>query len=169
MGKSKTSFAKGYYIYALIRGINFVVENDIRKSIKKYEQSFPSFRILWSLYFEPKMTMSTLTFLSQTNMSNVFRQLKKLEENGLVVVTNGKDARTREVTLTDAGSEVVKTFIKNQSHETDIDFIKKIETIPEDQLNELTHMLSCLGEDVIGKSFTDFVKKSTNYILEEEN
>ncbi|MGJ9386232.1 hypothetical protein [Salipaludibacillus sp. CF4.18] len=48
MSLQREEFAKSYSIFALIRGLNYVIENDIRQVLKNNELTFPGFRVLFT-------------------------------------------------------------------------------------------------------------------------
>ena len=165
MGLPKENFTNSYIVYAFIRGLNFVIENDIRRTIKNEELTFPGFRILWILYFHTTLRMSELTFLAQTNISNVFRQLTKLKEVGLVVIENGDDARTKKIALTKDGRDIVKHFLATQTSQPELEITQFIENIPKEDLSAFIKVSTLLSNELIGPNFTNFVTKSVKDIL----
>lgn len=164
MESYRKALAQGYFLYAFFRGLNFNVEADIRHSLREYNMPFSSFRTLWILYFDPNITMSTLTTLSQTNISNVFRQLTKLEENGFVIIKRGKDARTKEITLTEAGKKLVKMFIDEHSEHTNIKLISLIKKLPTEDLAKFMEVISWLGKELIEDPYAKLVTDSSDRI-----
>ncbi|MFC0472153.1 MarR family winged helix-turn-helix transcriptional regulator [Halalkalibacter kiskunsagensis] len=160
MTQSKDLFAKSYLAFAFIRGLNFAIENDIKKQLDQV--SFPSFRILWILYFDPNITMTELTYLAQTNISNVFRQLTKLKDEGFVYINNGNDARTKELTLTEKGHKFVHNFIKENNAHPHLQITNLLERIPADDLGTFLKVASLLSSELIGKPFSDWATKSAN-------
>ncbi|KHF39405.1 MarR family winged helix-turn-helix transcriptional regulator [Halalkalibacter okhensis] len=164
MSVQRDQLANGYALFALIRGLNFEMEKDIRRQIEKKKLTFPGFRILWILYFDSNLRMSDLTYLAQTNISNVFRQLTKLKESGLVVINSGNDARTKEVTLTTKGQKVVGEFINQNADNSEIEFIHLIAKISKEDLTKIMEVLSDLSQELVGKDFSEFVCKSASDI-----
>ncbi|MBU9722400.1 MULTISPECIES: MarR family winged helix-turn-helix transcriptional regulator [Bacillaceae] len=168
MDSPKELFAKGYYIYALFRGLHLSIENDIKKSLCKYNISFPCFRVLWNLYFDPNITMSKISVHLQTDISNVFRQLRKLEELGMVTLKSGKDARTKDICLTDKGRSLVSNYIDDHASENHFQFTKILEEIDPEDLNKLTHITTKLGASLTGEYYTEWVSKSALNIENEK-
>lgn len=54
-----------------------------------------------------KMTISELAKAMRLDRTTMNRNLKPLQEMGFIVIQPGKDSRTREITLTDAGTAAV--------------------------------------------------------------
>ncbi|WP_102348461.1 MarR family winged helix-turn-helix transcriptional regulator [Bacillus sp. Marseille-P3661] len=165
MNLSREKFAKSYAVYAFIRGLNIVIEQDIKKIIKNKELTFPGFKILWILYFDSNIRMTDLTFFAQTNISNVFRQLEKLNEDGLVVIKNGEDARSRELSLTEDGQKLVNDFLEENCNNSELQVVQLIEKIPNETISEFIEVARLLSNELIGKSFSDFIIKSSTEIL----
>ncbi|RKQ34575.1 MarR family winged helix-turn-helix transcriptional regulator [Oceanobacillus halophilus] len=165
MTNSKERFAHSYLLYGLIRGLNFVIENDIRKDLKKIKMNFSSFRILWILYFYSNINISELTYLTQTNISNVTRQLTKLKEEGMVLIKIGHDARAKELSLTEDGQRVVYDFIKRNEEDSEIQLTHLVEKISENDFATFVGGLSVLSNELLGKNFNEFVKKSSAELL----
>ncbi|RXI96656.1 MarR family transcriptional regulator [Anaerobacillus alkaliphilus] len=163
---SNELLSKSYLVYAMIRGLNFVIENDIKNQLNHEELTFPGFRNLWILYFHPNIRMTELTYLAQVNISNIFRQLTKLKEDGLVIMKNGNDARTREVSLTKEGKKIVQNFIKEHANESRLQVVQTIKKISDDDLNAFIKVASFLSTELIGSQFYEFVVRSSNEILE---
>jgi DNA-binding MarR family transcriptional regulator len=168
MNFSREQFANSYLVYGLIRGLNFVIENDLRSILKNRELTVPSFRILWILFFDSNIRMSELTFLAQTNISNVFRQLTKLEEAGLVSIKSGDDARTRELSLTEDGRRIVQDFIDQNTRKSDLQIVHLIESIPKEDFTTFIRVASLLTNKLVGNQFNEFVTKSSTEIYEED-
>jgi DNA-binding MarR family transcriptional regulator len=164
MRYSGEQLSKGYSAYAYLRGLNFSIENNIKQIIKNKELTFPGFRILWILYFDSNIRMSDLTYLAQANISNIFRQLVKLQEAGVVIIENGEDARTKEIALTEEGRQLVQDFIEQQSKKPDIHIVQMIENIPKEDYLTFIKVASLLSTELIGATFTDFVTKSSSEI-----
>jgi DNA-binding MarR family transcriptional regulator len=165
MTKSREHFANSYILYAFIRGLNFSIENDIRKVLKNNDLTFPSFRILWILYFDPNISMSALTYLAQTNISNVFRQLTKLNEDGLVMIESGSDARTKKVSLKEEGRRVVDNFIDKNTTSSDLEIVHLIDSIPKEDLSKFIELSLLMSKELVGEPFNNFITKSTIDIL----
>ncbi|MBD8067874.1 MarR family winged helix-turn-helix transcriptional regulator [Bacillus sp. PS06] len=170
MSSSKEWFAKSYEVYAYIRGLNFVIEEDIRQSLKSLKLTFSAFRILWILYFDSKesITMTDLKYLVQMNISNVFRQLTKLKEEGLVEIYNGEDARTKHISLTESGRVQVLVFLNAHLDHSNLEIIKKVKEIPESDYEKFIEVARFLSSDLVGPTFTNWAKESTNKIVELE-
>lgn len=162
MQQSEETFSNSYFIYAFIRGLNFAIENDIRDQIKGTDLTAPAFRILWIVYFHSNIKMTELSFLAQTNISNVFRQLTKLKTKGFVEIENGDDARTKKVTLTKEGREIIHTFISEHKNHSELQIVQSLEKIPIEDLTTFMKVATRLGADLIGQRFGDFVIHSTN-------
>lgn len=47
MSASRELFAKSCLVFTIIRGLNLIIEDDIRMHLKSYGLGFSSFRILW--------------------------------------------------------------------------------------------------------------------------
>ncbi len=166
MKLSSEQFHNGYLAFAFIRGINLVIENDIRKLLKHYELSFPAFRILWILHFDSNhINMSDLSYLAQTNISNVFRQLTKLKEEGLVIIENGHDARTKEVCLTEGGRKLVQEFIEENTTNSNLQIVESIAKISKEDFSKFIEVFTLLSDELLGKQYGDFLTKSSNAIL----
>ncbi|MDF0726420.1 hypothetical protein PY093_06795 [Cytobacillus sp. S13-E01] len=165
MDISREQFANSYVAFAFIRGLNFVIENDIRQVLKNNKLTFPSFRILWILYFDTNITMSDLTYLAQTNISNVFRQLIKLKEDGLVVIENGNDARTKKISLAKDGRKLVQDFIDENSRNSDLQIVQLIDRVSKEDFSKFIKVSSLLINELIGKPFSEFVTKSLTEIV----
>jgi DNA-binding MarR family transcriptional regulator len=164
MNKCNEQFANSYSLFALIRGLNFEIEKDIRRQVEKRKLTFPGFRILWILYFDSNLRMSDLTYLAQTNISNIFRQLIKLKESGLVVVNSGNDARTKEVALTEEGRKVVKDFIDDNVANSDLQIVHLIDKISKEDQSKLMEVLTLMSNELVGEQFSEFVVKSSSDI-----
>lgn len=165
---SKEQLAKSYKVYAYTRGLNSYIENDLTQSLKKHEITLPSFRTLWILYFEKKMTMTDLNYIAQTNFSNAFRQVTKLKEAGLIEIENEKDSRNKLLTLTEAGRQIVRNFIEEQILQSDLQITKLLDKIPQQDLTIFIKVASQLSSELIGSAYTQWVTKSTNSLLEEK-
>ncbi|MDE5411787.1 MarR family winged helix-turn-helix transcriptional regulator [Alkalihalobacterium chitinilyticum] len=164
---SKEQLAKSYEIYAYTRGLNSFIENDLAQSLKKHEISLPSFRTLWILYFEKKMTMTDLNYIAQTNFSNAFRQVTKLKEEGLIEIEIEKDSRMKLLTLTEAGRQIVRNFIEEHILQSDLQILKTIEKISQQDLSIFIKVASQLSSELIGSPYTEWVIKSTKSLLED--
>ncbi|WP_142247935.1 MarR family winged helix-turn-helix transcriptional regulator [Alkalihalobacterium alkalinitrilicum] len=162
-------FTTSYKAFACIRGLNAVIENDIIQFIKKYDLSFPSFRTLWILYFDTKLTMSDLTYLVQTNISNAFRQLTKLNEAGLVKIEAGKTTRAKELTITEEGRVIVKEFIEEHVTNSNLQIVKILEKIPEEDLSKFMEVVTLLTTELLGQTYTDWFDYSADSILKDFN
>lgn len=164
---SREIFAKGHLAILLIRGLYFAIENDIKDKLKIYNLTYPSFRILWILYFDKSMTMSSLAYLAQTNISNVFRQLIKLKKDGLVTVSSGIDARIKEASLTKEGREILSTIIEDQATNTDLESFPLLTTIPKEELEIFFKVAIHLCNKLIGQPYIDWTLDATNKIQEK--
>ncbi|MRG87803.1 MarR family winged helix-turn-helix transcriptional regulator [Salinibacillus xinjiangensis] len=164
MKSSSKLFANSYLVYALAQGIQFSIEDDIRDSLKGKNISFPSFRLLWILTFSSHMTMSQLSCLSQTNISNVYRKLTNLKERGLVDIQSGKNARSKEITITKTGRELVHGFIDQQIQDPKLDITKVIDHIPKHELHMFLKVAKFLSDELIGKPFTEWISSSAKEI-----
>ena len=160
MRSSESKFNNSYLLYTFIRGINFEIEQDIRNTLKKSNFSFPSFRILWILYFQNDMTMSDLAHIAQTNISNIFRQLIKLKDEGFVLIENGADARMKNVKLTVSGKEMVNNFIQENQRHSELKIVETIEKISEEELKVALKVVALLSSELVGDKFTSFIMKS---------
>ncbi|GLB61829.1 MarR family winged helix-turn-helix transcriptional regulator [Cytobacillus sp. NCCP-133] len=159
-------FHNSYLAFSFMRGLNLAIENDLRKSLKRYEISFPAFRILWILYFDSNnINMSDLTYLAQTNISNVFRQLMKLKEEGLVDIENGNDARTKEISLNESGQKLVQDFIEENTTNSNLHIVASIERISKEDFSKFIEVFALLSDELLGKQYSEFLKKSSNAIL----
>lgn len=161
----REQLAKGFSLYAYIRGLNLEIENDIRQVLKKKELTFPGFRILWILYFDSNVKMRDLTTLTQTNISNVFRQLLKLEEEGLVVLKDVKNSRIKKISITEKGNRKVQEFIDENSSNSELQIVRLIEKIPEEELLRFLDFSSKLSKELIGASYSEFVSHTSLKIL----
>jgi DNA-binding MarR family transcriptional regulator len=63
--------------------------------------------LLWSLKRAEAGTICSLAGAMRIDRTTLNRNLKPLAEAGLLTVSPGRDSRTRQVTLTDAGREAV--------------------------------------------------------------
>ncbi|WP_026581407.1 MarR family winged helix-turn-helix transcriptional regulator [Bacillus sp. J33] len=159
-------FHKSYLAFAFMRGLNMAIENDIRKALKNYEISFPAFRILWILYFDSNnINMTDLTYLAQTNISNVFRQLTKLKDEGFVEVENGNDARMKEISLTESGRKLVQDFIDENTTNSNLLIVESIEKISKEDFSKFIEVFALLSDELLGKQYSEFLEKSSNIIL----
>ncbi|UCZ55069.1 MarR family transcriptional regulator [Bacillus shivajii] len=167
MSSQREKFATSYLIFGLIRGLNFEIENDIRQVLKNNELTFPGFRVLWILYFDPNISMKELTFLAQTNISNVFRQLMKLKEDELVIIENDDDARIKKLSLTEEGKNIVQHFITINTTDSILQIMHVIDKIPKQDLQTFVEVSSFLSDELIGKKFGEFITKSSSDIISE--
>ncbi len=159
-------FAKSYETHGYIRALNSALENDLIRILKKYGITFPSFRTLWILYFDTEMTMSDLTYIAQTNISNAFRQLTKLNEDGLVQIESGKDSRTKILSITESGRKIIQEFIDEHVKSSDLQIVSILEKIPEEDLAKFIEVASFLSTELIGETYTQWIKKSKNMLLD---
>lgn len=164
MSSGRELFAKSCLVFTIVRGLNLIIEEDIRVRIKEYGVGFSSFRILWVLYFDKEMTMSDLSDISQTNISNVYRQLLKLKENDLVDIKNGEDARIKEVSLTEKGQTLIHHFIEEKSTSPDFHVSSLLGTIPKEDMDKFIEVGSILSSELIGVKFINFAKKISKTI-----
>lgn len=164
MESSKDLFAKGHLVLTLVRGLFLVAEDNVRQNVKNYGISLTAFRALWILYFDEKMTMSELAYISQTNISNIYRQLIKLQEQNYIDIDNGKDARIKEVTLTETGRKFVNDILSKNVDSTNIHFISLLSKIPKEDLDKFIEIALILSSELIGKEFTDWAVSSANKI-----
>lgn len=155
MRSNKTLFSKSYLAYACIRGLNEAIETDIKNVIKVYDSNFPKFRLLWILYFEKSMNMSELTYLAQTNMSNVYRQLTKLKEEGLVNIRNEEDARIKNLSLTEEGKKVIGDFIKQNCQTSELQIVRATEKISKEDFETFLNVAKTLTTDIVGENFAN--------------
>ncbi|WP_035662077.1 MarR family winged helix-turn-helix transcriptional regulator [Halalkalibacter akibai] len=160
MRSAESKFNNSYLLYTLIRGINFEIEQDIRNTLKKSNFSFPSFRILWILYFQNETTMTNLAHIAQTNISNIFRQLIILRDDGFVLIENAADARMKKVNLTARGKEMVSDFIRENQRQSELKIVETIDKISEEELKVVFKVASLLSSELVGDKFTSFVMKS---------
>ncbi|SES67637.1 DNA-binding transcriptional regulator, MarR family [Oceanobacillus limi] len=158
-------FANSYLLFCFIRGLNSEIESDIRKELKNTKLTFPSFRILWILYFHSDINMSQLTYLTQTNISNVFRQLEKLNKHDYVVIKNGADHRIKNISLSEQGKQIVTDFMRRNTKDTELQIVQLIESIPKEDLAKFIEVCSILSNKLLGEPFSTFVMKSTNDLL----
>lgn len=169
MSASRELFAKSCLVFTIIRGLNLIIEDDIRMHLKSYGLGFSSFRILWILYFGKEMTMSDLSVISQTNISNVYRQLVKLQERHLVEIKSGEDARIKEVTLTEKGQTIIQSFIDAKSASADFHVSSLLATIPKEDIEKFIEVGSILSSKLIGSRFTNFAEKISKTIGIDHN
>ncbi|MCM3692191.1 MarR family winged helix-turn-helix transcriptional regulator [Neobacillus niacini] len=166
MNSSKDLIAKAHLVFSFIRGLYLLAEDELRQNIKEHGLTYSGFRILWILYFDKKMNMTDLSFISQTNISNTYRQLVKLKEQNLVLIDNGKDARNKEATLTESGKKFVDDVISKNEKVTNLEFITILSKIPKEDLDKFIEVASILSSQLIGQPFTDWVLKTANKIKE---
>jgi DNA-binding MarR family transcriptional regulator len=165
MYSNKELFVKGHLVLTLIRGLFLETEDNVRQNVKNYGISLTSFRTLWILYFEEKMNMTELAYISQTNISNTYRQLIKLQEENLVVINeNEKDARIKEIVLTQNGRGFVKDILSKNTDETRLDFIALLAKIPKEDLDKFIEVATKLSTELIGQRFTDWAINAANKI-----
>lgn len=164
MNSSKELFAKGHLVLTFIRGLFLFAEDNVRQNTKNYGITLTAFRTLYILYFDEKMSMTELAYISQTNISNIYRQLIKLEDQNLVVIDIGKDARIKEISLTENGRKFVQNILSKNVEKTDLHFISSISNIPKEDLDKFIEVASTLSLELIGKTFTDWAIKSANKI-----
>lgn len=167
MDSRKEIFAKGHLVLTLVRGLFLVAEDNVRQNVKNYGITHTAFRTLWILFFGEKMTMTELAYISQTNISNIYRQLIKLQEQNLVDIDNGEDARIKEVTLTETGRKFVYDIISKNVETTNVQFISLLAKIPKEDLNKFIEVASILSTELIGQPFTDWATNSANKIIQE--
>ena len=108
--------------------------------------------------------MTELAYISQTNISNIYRQLTKLKDQNFVVIKNGDDARIKEVSLTENGRKFVKDVLSKNIKVTDLQFISVIKRIPEYDLEKFIEVASILSSELIGQQFVDWAVKAANKI-----
>jgi len=166
MKSSKEAFATAHLVFTLIRGIHSLAEEDVILTLKKYNIQYPSFRILWILFFEKKMTMTELSYLALTNISNVYRQLIKLRDKNLVTIDKGKDARIKEISLTEEGRRITDEILQLNLEFTDLNFVDLLEKIPQKELDTFIKVASVISSELIGTNFTDWTIKTANIIKE---
>jgi len=164
MDSSKELFAKGHLILTFIRGLFLITEDDVRQNLKNYDITLTGFRTLWILFFDEKMNMTELAYISQTNISNIYRQLTRLKDQNFVVIENGKDARIKEVSLTENGRKFVQDVLSKNVKVTNLQFISVIKRIPEDDLAKFIEIGSLLSSELIGQQFVDWAVKAANKI-----
>ncbi|MDT8860122.1 transcriptional regulator [Alkalihalobacillus sp. MEB130] len=171
MNSPEEQFADGYLFYALTRGLNFQIEEDLRQAVKSYELTFPSFRLLWFLYFEDNLTMTNLTYLSQTNMSNVYRQLEKLREEGLVTIHTSRkqDTRAKKVGITKSGRTYIKNFLNEHIEKSNIKIIQALAQIPHEDFMKYIEVSSLLCNDLLGESFSNFIQNSYEEVSKQSS
>ncbi|OLO36982.1 hypothetical protein BTR23_14655 [Alkalihalophilus pseudofirmus] len=160
-------FTMSYKAFACIRGINAVIENDIIQFIKKYDLSFPGFRTLWILYFDTKLTMSDLTYLAQTNISNAFRQLTKLDEAGLVKVEAGRTSRTKELSITEEGRCIVKEFIDEHTTHSNLKIMEVLKHLPQEDITKFINILTLVTTELLDHPYSEWVNQSADAILKD--
>jgi DNA-binding MarR family transcriptional regulator len=166
MDSSKELFAKAHLVFTFIRGIYFLAEDDIRQNIKNFGITHTAFKSLWILYFDTKMSMTDLAYISQTNISNTYRQLIKLKDHNLVMINNGKDARIKEISLTENGRKFVHDIISKNVKATNLKFISILQKIPKEDLDKFINVASILSSELIGQRFTDWAIKTANTVKE---
>jgi DNA-binding MarR family transcriptional regulator len=164
MHTSKELFAQGHLVLTLIRGLYLLAEDDVKQNLKKIDISHTGVRILWILYFDEKMTMSELAFISQTDISNVYRQLVKLKEKNLVVINNGQDARNKETMLSENGRKFIYDIMTKNVKVTTLNIINTLKKIPGEDLETFIEVSSILCTELIGQRFTDWAIKAANKI-----
>ncbi|WP_404332040.1 MarR family winged helix-turn-helix transcriptional regulator [Mesobacillus maritimus] len=169
MESNRELFAKSCFVFTMVRGLNLTIEEDIRLRLKDYEVGFSSFRILWILFFAEQMTMSDLSEISQTNISNVYRQLLKLKDNDLVDIKSGEDARIKEVSLTNKGQTLVHHFIDEKSTFPDFQLSSILATVPREDIDKFIQVGSILSSKLIGGNFINFAKNISQTIVKNDN
>ncbi|KAA9023861.1 MarR family winged helix-turn-helix transcriptional regulator [Niallia endozanthoxylica] len=166
MESGKEFIAKSHLVFSFVRGLFLLLEDDLKKKIKHYGLAVPGFRILWILYFENKMNMSELSFIAQTNISNIYRQLIKLKDQHLVDIDNGEDARIREISLTVNGQQYIHDFLSKHVSATDLQIISILKKMPKEDLDKFIEVAARLSSELIGKPFTDWVTNTADKIME---
>jgi len=166
MSSGKELFAKGHLVLTFIRGLYLLVEDDVRQNVKNYNITHTSFRTLWILYFDESMNMTELAYISQTDISNIYRQLVKLKEQNLVLIATGKDARVKEVSLTENGREFVQDVLSKNVKVTNLSFISSLAKIPQEDLDKFIEVASILCSELIGQRFIDWAIQAANKIRE---
>lgn len=155
--------ADSYALYAIIRGLHCAIEMDISRNLKT-EVSFPGFKLLWLLYFNSKMSVKELTYLAQTNISNVFRQLVKLEKQGFVRMESSGDLRTKHAFLTEEGQRVVQEFIEENNEKSPLQLVALIKKLPMDDYEKFMEVAAYLCNELVGEAFHNFVDSSAEKI-----
>jgi DNA-binding MarR family transcriptional regulator len=168
MNSSNELLAKGHLVCTFIRGIYLITESDVKENLKNYGVSFTGFRLLWILYFEKKLTMTDLAYISQTNISNIYRQLLKLSDQNLVVIVNGKDARIKETSLSETGRKFISDILSVNIKITNLHLIHLLARIPKEDLDKFIEIASILSTELIGQRYTDWAIKTANKIMENE-
>lgn len=167
MNTNKELFAKGHLVLSFIRGLFLRTEDDVRHNLKNYDITLTGFRTLWILFYDDKMNMSELAYISQTNISNIYRQLIKLKDQNFVVIENGEDdARIKEVSLTEIGRKFVHDVLSKNVKVTDLQFISVLKRIPENDLEKFIDVAATLCSELIGPQFTHWAEKAANKIRE---
>lgn len=149
----------------LIRGIFLAAEDNVRQKAKNYGITVTSFRTLWILFFEPKMSMTELAYISQTNISNTYRQLIKLRDQNYVVIDEKEeDARIKQVELTENGRKFIEEILSRNIEASELNFISILAKIPTEQLSTFIQVASKITTELIGPKFNDWAYKAANTI-----
>lgn len=150
-----------------IRGIFLAVEDNVRQNVKNYGISLTSFRTLWILYFDQKMSMTELAYISQTNISNIYRQLMKLRDQNFIVIDDKEeDARIKQIELTEIGQKFVEGILSKNIEESKLSFISILAKVPTEDLNTFIKVASEVTTELIGPKFTDWANTTANKIKE---
>ncbi|GAE33678.1 hypothetical protein JCM9157_699 [Halalkalibacter akibai JCM 9157] len=104
--------------------------------------------------------MTNLAHIAQTNISNIFRQLIILRDDGFVLIENAADARMKKVNLTARGKEMVSDFIRENQRQSELKIVETIDKISEEELKVVFKVASLLSSELVGDKFTSFVMKS---------
>ncbi|MDZ5472860.1 hypothetical protein SM124_14095 [Bacillus sp. 31A1R] len=167
MKQEKELYSKGHLVFTFLRGLNTVIEEDIRIRLKNlYGLTYPTFKILWILSFDKKMTMSEIKEITLTNLSNTYRQLLKLSDLNIVTIGIHEDARVREISLTEKGKELVDTILNEHSHSTNLHLFSILLKIPENDLKTYIEVSTYLSKELLGKRYTDWAIRTSDYLKE---
>ncbi len=162
-------YARGHILTFIIRGLNAALEEDIRRRVDKTKISNAGFRILWLLQFNEKIIMSDLAYLIQLNISSISRQLIKLEKDLLVHIKGGKDARKKEIFLTDKGREYIHQLIEQDGGAPKLRMIDATERISTEDLDKFIEVGSILCEQLLGEDYIEWGRASAQKIYQNRS
>jgi|GEM_PF-6894995 len=155
-----------HMIYSIFRGLYTSIEDDVRDKVKDFDLTISGFRILWTLYMDCKMSMTRLSYITQLNVSSVYRQVEKLEERNYVrVVIDEQDARTKDVELTEIGRKTIEDIIDHFS--ATINVTPLLEKLPEKDLEHFVRVSMFLCEELIGQDYIKWVEKTAANIIKQ--
>ncbi|RSK26589.1 hypothetical protein EJF36_06795 [Bacillus sp. HMF5848] len=170
MSYDMTLYAKGHIIFTLIRGLNAVMEEDIRTRLQSiHGMNYPAFRILWILHFTEKMSITDITVITLSNISNTSRQLGKLRDDGYAKIECGNaDSRLKEVSLTKKGRDLVTYILTAHTSEHDFNLLPVLKTIQDHDLEIFIKVASLLTKEIVGTTFVNWAHHTTAALINNE-